>query len=245
MPQRPSTRGSTPPSRSHTQQRLHPVGDLASHFELSLQAANKAPRTVSSYLEALTLFSAFLSRRRLSPKIETLAREDVEAFIADQVRRHKPTTAAVRFRSLQQFFRWAVEEDFIAESPMAKLKAPHVPETPPDVITDAQLKRQFAACEGKAFVDRRDMAMIRLLLDTGIRRAELARLTVGDIDWDVRLVSILAKGRRPRRIHIGIKTAQSLERYIRIRAHHKDAHLPNLFLGRAGPITDSGVYQLI
>ncbi len=47
------------PSRVKPQPQ-HPVGRLAGHFELSLHAANKAPRTIKSYLEALSLFSTYV-----------------------------------------------------------------------------------------------------------------------------------------------------------------------------------------
>ena len=54
----------------------------------------------------------------------------------------------------------------------------------------------------------------------------------------------MGKGRRPRSCPFGRKTAQALDRYLRVRASHKDRDLPNLWIGKAGPMTDSGIFQV-
>jgi site-specific recombinase XerD len=54
--------------------------------------------------------------------------------LADQLDRHRPTTAAVRFRSLQQLYRWAVDEELVETSPMCGLRPPAIPEEPVPVL---------------------------------------------------------------------------------------------------------------
>ena len=53
-----------------------------------------------------------------------------EAFIEDQLARWKPTTAAVRYRSLQQLFRWLIEEGEITINPMARMRPPNCRKSP-------------------------------------------------------------------------------------------------------------------
>ena len=55
------------------------------------------------------------------------------------------------------------------------------PDDPPDGLTEEHLRRMLRSCSGRTSEDRRDVAIVRLLLDTGTRRAELAALTVNDI----------------------------------------------------------------
>ena len=50
-------------------------------------------------------------------------------------------------------------------------------------MSEDSLRALLKACEGQAFVDRRDMAIVRLFLDSGARRAEIAGLMVDGIDW--------------------------------------------------------------
>ena len=70
-------------------------------------------------------------------------------------------------------------------------------------------------------------------------------MTLDDVDLDRRIVWVLGKGRRPRALPIGRKTAQALDRYLRVREGHRLAYLPHLWAGRNGPMTPSGVYQVV
>ena len=54
------------------------------------------------------------------------------------------------------------------------MKPPHVPEDPPDVLSEAELERSLKTCRGKDSEARRDLAIIMLSADTGMRRSELA-----------------------------------------------------------------------
>ena len=60
---------------------------------------------------------------------------------------------------MQQWFKWLTDEDELDVDPMAKMKAPQVPEQPVPVLTAEQMRALFATCErGKQFIDRRDHA---------------------------------------------------------------------------------------
>ena len=102
----------------------------------------------------------------------------------------KPLTALNRYRGLQAFFTWVVAEGELDASPMAGMNPPHVPDEPPPVLTDDELRRLLKSCEGRDFADRRDAAILRLSLDTGARVAEAAGIMLpGDLDLDDQVVS--------------------------------------------------------
>ncbi len=218
---------------------------LARSYRRALLAQNKSPRTVQAYGEAVRLFGEFLVARGMPTNVADITREHVELFIADLLARWKPATAHNRYRSLTTFFRWLAEEGEIPVSPMARMKPPAVPETPPDVLAEEQIRALLKACGGKAFEDARDTAIIRLFFDTGMRRAELAALATNALDLEANAVTVLGKGRRPRLCVFGRKTALALDRYGRARARHKHAGSPRLWITRLGEMTDNGVYQMI
>ena len=218
---------------------------LAQSFKRSLLAENKSPRTIETYLEAVRFFGEFLAERNMPQVVENIHREHVEEFITDQLSRHTPGTAHNRYRSLHSFFNWLVAEDEIAESPMARMSPPKLPEAPPDVMTETQLQALIQTCEGRAFADRRDMAIVRLLIDTGMRRMEIAGLRLEDLDLDVNVAKVHGKGDRVRFCQYGRKAAVALDRYLRARAQHPEAESTALWLGRHGPMTPNGLYQAV
>ncbi len=163
----------------------------------------------------------------------------------DELEKHKPGTANNRYRSLQAFFKWLAEDGEIAASPMKNMKPPPVPESPPPVWTDDDIHALIKACEGKEYEDRRDLAIIRLFLDTGMRREENAKLRVTDLDWTANVARVVGKGSRVRDCPFGRKAAAAIDRYLRVRDKHRDAASPMLWLGHAGPLTGNGIYQII
>jgi site-specific recombinase XerD len=220
------------------------IDPLARSFERHLRAENKAERTVRTYLEAVGQLAAHLQAAGRGELLEART-EDVEAFLGALLVRCKPGTAANRYRSLRVFYRWLEDEGEIAASPMAKLKPPMVPEQSVPVLDDAALRRLLDACAGRDFEARRDTALIRVLLDAGPRRAEVAAMRVEDVDFDYSVVWVRGKGGRDRALPFGRKSAQALDRYLRARARHRHAAAAALWLGPKGPITDSGVAQLV
>jgi integrase len=113
------------------------------------------------------------------------------------------------------------------------------------VLDDGALLKLLKACEGKDLAARRDTAIIRLLLDTGMRRGELAGLRIDDVDFDHDVALVLGKGRRPRACPFGHRTAQAIDRYLRLRARRADADGEWLWLGKRGRLTETGVEQVV
>jgi site-specific recombinase XerD len=218
---------------------------LVRSFERSLLAGNFSPHTIRLYMSILRRFGEFLVERGMPTGVEALSREHIEEWLAETLRTKKANTAANRHKALRAFFGWLVEEGEITASPIRNVKPPRIPEEPPAVMTDEQLTRLLKACEGKDFEDRRDMAIVRMLLDTGLRRSELTGLKLDDIDLDLNVAAVMGKFRRPRAVPFGKKTALALDRYLRVRGQHRYTDLPNLWIGRRGAVQPDGIYNVI
>ncbi len=238
-------------ARSRAQPDLIAQPDLVDNlgsFTRHLRAENKAPSTIATYSKAVEQFDGFLAEpgRRRSRQVADVRREDVEAFLVERSDAGmRPATLAQRFRSLQQFFKWLAAEGEVDGSPMATMRPPHVPETPAPVLREDELRKLLDTCAGTGFEDRRDSAIIRLFLDTGMRRGELAGLRVDDVDLDQEAAVVMGKGRRPRACPFGHKTGQALDRYLRLRARRADAGEPWLWLGKRGRLTETGIEQVV
>jgi site-specific recombinase XerD len=216
--------------------------DLSVSFARTLRAANRSPRTITSYLEAIRRFSDYAGPIEAGD----VTRDHIRGFVDDQLTRHRPSTAASRHRSLQQFFRWATEEEIIPVSPMARMKPPTVPEEPPPVLTDDELSLLVNSVERDAsFNGRRDIAILRVLIDTGARRAEAAGLRLEDVDLSLGVLHVVGKGNRARVLPVGTKTIRALDRYLRVRADHEFTNEPWLWLGKRGRLTAAGIAQMV
>ena len=231
------------------------VGELTvllPSWRLHLEASNLSPRTIRAYTDDGALLAAFLAARGMPTAVLSIRREHVEAFIVAELERTSPSSAATRYRSLQQLFKWLDDEGEIDTSPMAKMRPPKIPEKPVPVLSDDHIRLLLADCSGKDFRNRRDCAIIRLFLDTGMRLEGLSGLRYraddpefSDVDLTSRVARITAKGRRELVLPIGAKTARDIDRYIRVRAAHPRAADPWLWLGKKGRLTASGVYQMV
>jgi site-specific recombinase XerD len=216
---------------------------LVRSFERHLRAANRSARTVGGYLDSIRQLRGFLVQRGLD--LTDATRGDLEAFFVDQLARNSASAAATRHKHFKVLYRWLHEEEEIQVNPMARLKAPIIPEKSVPVVSPEVIRRLLAACEGRDFASRRDTAIIMLLVDTGIRAAELSGLQVPHVDFDLEVVLVLGKGRRERALPFGHRTAVALDRYLRVRARHKDAGLPWLWLGLQGRLTQEGLKMML
>ncbi len=232
-----------------TRAQLAPAVDdlrtLLPDWSTHLRARNIAPSTVASYRTVGENLISYLTAMGMPTAAGAVKREHLEAFLADMADRLSAATVSKHYRSLQQLFRWLTEDGEIPASPMERMRPPQVPEQPVEVFTDDELRRLLDAAKGNTYENRRDTALLRFLLDTGMRAAELVGLGVGDVDQQQSVAHVLGKGRRQRAVPYGSKTADALRRYLRVRATHPNAASPALWLGKKGPLTPSGLAQIL
>jgi site-specific recombinase XerD len=221
------------------------IGRIARSWRLSLVSDGKSERTVKGYLESLELFERWLLATGRPTQTAEIGRDDVRTWLAELRTRNKPSTVQTRYKALRVFFGWLVAEDEITANPMANIRVENPPEEPVPVLSTDELARLLKVTEGKDFEARRDTAMLRTLIDTGMRRAELVGLGVVDIDFDLGTALVLGKGARPRACPFGVKTARALDRYMRERDQHAYASSPKLWLGIRGPLTVDGLRMML
>jgi site-specific recombinase XerD len=233
------TRRSTPPGDE-------PLASFLADWQVHLRAKGLSHGTIVSYLAVARAFCDYLDKTGTPADVHAITRGTVEGFIADLYGRLSPATTAKSYRSLQQMFKWLVIDGEIDRSPMEATSPPSVPEQPVPVLDLEQLGALLATCKGNTFENRRDTAIIRLFLDTGMRSGELIGLKLDDIDWEQSVAFVMGKGRRGRACPFGARTADALRRYLRARLREPGAdRTDRLWLGRKGPMTDSGVRQML
>jgi site-specific recombinase XerD len=190
-------------------------------------------------------FAEFLDEMGMPTDPAQITREHIETFIVLVLKKSSPSTAATRFRGLQQYFKWLISEGEIKGSPMRTMKAPKVPEKEVPVLDERSIKAILAPCQGETLLDRRDMAIIRLLLDTGLRRTEMAKIKLEDVDLDRGTIKVMGKGARVRIVAYGRKSARDLDRYLRLRDRSPHTSSPYLWPGQTGPVSGDTIYRIV
>jgi hypothetical protein len=119
------------------------------------------PKTLAAYREAGRDFHEWAHEHHAPCDPADVRREYIEAWLLAlrEEREAKPATIRLRFAALRRFFDFAVEEEEIEPSPMARLKSPKVEEELPTVLTEDDLSALLRACSGRSFIDRRDASL--------------------------------------------------------------------------------------
>ena len=216
------------------------IADLHASFNRELRAEGRSPNTIRLYGQSVTFFARWLERQGRPATLDELTRSSVRAWLAELGETLEANTVRTRYRGLYRFCRWLVDEDELSANPMEKLSPPTAAAKPVPVLADDALAALLKTCHGKTFNDRRDEAMIRVLLDCGLRISELCGLTVSTVDLDMGSAIVKGKGSKVRAVYFGARTARAVDRYLRMRNAHRWAHLDALFLTQRGALSADG-----
>jgi site-specific recombinase XerD len=226
-------------------------GPEITSFRRHLKSENKSDNTVRIYTDATERFANWLTGQpdgEMDPAEawEDVERSDIQNWIVSLLDTRSPGYANNQFRAIQQFFKWWAEEEELPNL-MLGMKPPHVPEQPVTVIRKEQLGALLKDCQGREFLNRRDLAILYVFMDSGVRRAELVGLNRDHVDLDMREITVLGKGRRQRVVTIGRKAVVVIDRYLTLRDKQPWADSPALWLSATTgePLTKWGIREML
>lgn len=126
----------------------------------------------------------------------------------------KPVSIKDYFVNLRVMFRWFEMKGLIEASPTDTLPMPQVRVSQVQPFAPEQVKALFEAARCST-QPKRDVAIVSLLLDCGLRAGELCGLRVCDIDLNARCVSVTGKGNKRRSVYFSKETSKVLWQYLR------------------------------
>ncbi|HZD00099.1 MAG TPA: tyrosine-type recombinase/integrase, partial [Actinomycetes bacterium] len=176
---------------------------LLPSWELHLRAERKSGQTVRLYLTGVRAYLRWCAEQG---RPVVLDRAQAVAFIAQLLDEQglEAATARARHLALRRFAAWLVDEGELDRDPLVGMRPPKLDDKVVAVLSTAQCKALLRACEGKGFRDRRDEALVRLLLETGLRAGEAIALETTDVDLaDGVLLVARGKGGKGRLVPFG------------------------------------------
>lgn len=146
--------------------------------------------------------------------------EDLRSFLSDYKEKNdvsKTTIDNVR-RIISSFFSWLENEDYISKSPCKRIHKVKTGKVVKEVYSDETIELIKQSANNK-----RDLAIIEVLISTGIRVGELVRLDIKDIDFENKECIVLGKGNKQRKVYFDAKTKIHLQQYLDSRKDDNEA----------------------
>lgn len=146
-------------------------------------------------------------------------------------------TQAIRISAVRLLLTWAVRTGRVSGDPFAGLELPRVPRRlPSSVLSMREAEMVLATARLDTECGLRDRAIMEVFYSTGVRRAELTDLNIGDVDVERETLWIRSgKGGKGRVIPIGRRALYWIARYVQaVRSRYAAPGVVSLFLSRRG-----------
>ncbi len=165
---------------------------------------------------------------------------------------------ARKLSSIKSFFSYFYNKELIRENVTQKVRTPKIHDKPIIKLETDEISKLITVAEsGKNLSDHeqiyhnktkeRDVAMITLMLGTGIRVSECVGLNIDDVDFEINGIRITRKGGNQEIVYFGDEVRLAILQYLRVRSENKEARGENaLFLSLQNKrITVRSVQKLV
>ena len=195
-----------------------PADRIAEQFLEHLEVErNVSPLTLVNYRHALASFRSAMPQ----PAWKELRADHFRRYLFEKMKAGlaKPTIR-LHFAALRTFYKFLVERHGLRDNPLKQVQLPKLSRNLPVVLTPRQINALLAAPLAMEKSDRapkwmpeRDTAILELFYSSGLRLAELAALTVPNVDHFTESVRVLGKGRKERIVPVGGPALEAIQKY--------------------------------
>lgn len=215
------------------------ISEAIQEFAREHKSRGSRPKTITYYLDTL--------RRLLKPWLE----EEVSRLTPLTINRAldrdvKPATLASQHAALRCFCNWLEAVEELQKNPFQGKKRPKVKLEPKRVLTPDEMAKMLEAAKGVRGTARcktRNVALLVLMFDTGLRAGEVASLKLSSVDWEMGVVKVEDGKVGVRFVTVGRKTLRVLKRYV---THERKGSSQALFLTISRkPMSARQISQLI
>ena len=220
------------PKLAEEEQRNKENAELLGAFISSKKVEGCSDKTIHYYKSSIEKLIATVKKN-----VCDISTNDIRCYLAEQQEQRglsKVTIDNLR-RIYSSFFSWLEDEDFITKSPVRRIHKVRTDALVKEVLTDENIEVLRDSCQ-----ELRDIAMIDLLLSTGMRVGELVKINREDIDFQERQCIVFGKGNKEREVYFNARTKIHLKKYLEQRTDTN----PALFVSLHEPhtrLTISGV----
>lgn len=191
-----------------------------------LKKQGKSSSTILAYNNDLNQFADFLSKRQIT-QITSVGKEQIEEFKEFlNFNKYLPKSASRKLNAIKSFFRYLKNQNLIEGNPSENVDYPQYESKAPRILTQMEYRSLRDAVRN----DIRMSAVIEILLQTGMRIGELARLELEDLkDNQIRIRTY--ESQPERLIILNPAAKKSLDHWLDFRPKTKTK---NIFITKTG-----------
>ncbi|MBK9272614.1 MAG: tyrosine-type recombinase/integrase [Saprospiraceae bacterium] len=153
-----------------------------------------------------------------------------------------------KLSSLKAFYKYCKLRSIVSANPAVSIKSPKIGKSLPEIIPVTDMKALYRSWEllPQEFEKLRDVLMVILLYETGIRRAELIGLQCDSVNYSRKAIVVLGKGKKVRIIPITNELIDKIQRYLLIRSELFNGMGKEFFLTNSGkPVYPRMVQRIV
>jgi integrase/recombinase XerC/integrase/recombinase XerD len=194
--------------------------DLVRYFDTFNRSDGKSPATLLWYNQTLTIFLDWLTETGYPTNLgsidENIVREFILWYQERLVHGSKIKAASVnnRVRALRASFNWFYHKGYTKIHLLQYIKPPRLPQVIVDTLSEEEIANIMASLDPSTVTGSRNLAILALLLDAGLRLAELVSLKIQDVHLEEQYVKVIGKGSKERMVAFGNTTRNALLNYL-------------------------------
>lgn len=222
------------------------IAELEPSFYRDCKYRQLVDLSIRNYVRTLSVYRKWLVERGYPVDATALEYARYDEWSKWLRLNRAASTANLYLLLVCMFSKWAAAEGEI-DVQLKLIKFPLDPRKPKvmdDDILTALLKATQTYYKRK-WMQLRAEVIVRLLLDTGIRRSELTGLKLTDIDLKDLSAKVTGKGGKTRFVYFGNNTARAIDRYLRVRHNFSKSGLPWLLVGQKGQLQGAGIKYIL
>ncbi|HSG15525.1 MAG TPA: tyrosine-type recombinase/integrase [Anaerolineae bacterium] len=222
--------------------------DVVTDYQEYLEQTGKSANTVKAYVHDVGAFASWFRQTtgdEFAPGI--VDPREITDYRGHLLQRGiSPATVNRRLVSLRRYFLWAKKRGLISDTPFEMLERVRVKEQKDVAPRWLRRKEQLALLRAvRQGENKRDLAIIQMMLGAGLRISEAAALNLSDIQLNDRSGWVYVrtgKGMKPRSVPLSIHVRKALQAYLNAR---QDEDEDGLFLGQRGPLSEWGIHAVV
>lgn len=208
-----------------------------------------SPTTVRYYVREAEAFAQYLASQEVTD-IEKIEPYDVRDWLMVQMEKNSPATVKKKLAALSAWMTYLRKNKYLSRDIMAAISAPKTPERQPIFFRESEVEHIYDDIYPPTYEGALAKLVLRMLYETGMRRSELASLTVQDVNLSKLTIKVLGKGSKERIIPIENELAHNISQYLALRdekmAEEKAADSRRLLINSKGrPVSDSMIYSIV